>query len=153
QGLDEVFRADDEVLVRLRPLAAVGDLVMPPALLDAALQASFFLLMGESGTEIRLPFALAELDLYRPGATPAWAWLRRAGKAEQVDIDLCDEHGEVCIRITGLSFRVLRGAMPLPVQQEGPDGPAPTPRTVPVRLSRQVVALHSSTAQALLLEP
>jgi len=105
QGLDEVFRADDQVLARLRPPAAAGDLIMHPTTLDAALQAAFFLLVEEGDTEIRLPFALAELELFRPGTTPAWAWLRRASKADQLDIDLCDERGNMCIRFKGLSFR------------------------------------------------
>src|SRR5262249_48186502 len=84
QGLDEVFCGDEQVLARLRPPAAMDDFVIHPAILDAALQASSFLLMAEGDTEMRLPFALAELELYRPGTTPAWAWLRRASTAGQL---------------------------------------------------------------------
>src|SRR5262249_18967322 len=119
QGLDEVFLGDEQVLVRLRPPAAVGDFVLHPAILDAALQVSYFLLMAEGDREMRLPFALAELELYRPGAIPEWAWLRRAGTVGQLDIDLCDAQGNVCIRFTGLSFRVRRSAIAAPpVRQE-----------------------------------
>ena len=105
QGLDAVFRGDDQVLARLRPPATAGDLVMHPTILDAALQACFFLLTEDDDTEVRLPFALAELELLHPATTPAWAWLRRAGTAGQVDIDLCDEQGHVCLQFKGLSFR------------------------------------------------
>ncbi|HXH09318.1 MAG TPA: SDR family NAD(P)-dependent oxidoreductase [Alphaproteobacteria bacterium] len=105
QGLEEVFRSEAEVLARLRPPTAVGDLVLHPTILDAALQASFFLVMDQGDSQIRLPFALAELALFRPRTTPTWAWIRRAGSAGRVDIDLSDDRGNVCIRLKGLSFR------------------------------------------------
>ena len=105
RGSTAVFRGDAQVLARLRPPPAVDDLVMHPTTLDAALQACFFLLTAEGDTEVRLPFALAELELLHPGTTPAWAWLRRVDTAGQVDIDLCDEQGHVCLRFKGLSFR------------------------------------------------
>ena len=100
QGLDEVFCGTGQVLARLRPPAAVGDLALHPMILDTALQAAFFLLMEEGDSGMRLPFTLTELELFRPGTTPAWAWLRRTGKVGQLDIDLCDEQGNVCIRFT-----------------------------------------------------
>jgi len=109
-----------QVLARLILPAVVsaeypGQFVLHPALLDAALQAGIGLAHGNASSRPALPFALDELDIYNPCTADMWAWLRYAdgygpdAKRQKLDIDLCDDQGKVCVRLKGLSLRVMDG--------------------------------------------
>src|SRR5262249_53008359 len=62
-----------------------------------------------------LPFALEKLEVINGCSASMWAWVRRSNgsaawdKVQQLDIDLCDEEGKVCIKLRGFSSRVLEG--------------------------------------------
>ena len=93
-----------------------GDYVLHPSLMEGALRAAVGLI--EAGSEFslaRFPFAL---DLLRilSRCTPEMAvWVRyspdhRTGNdAAKLDVDLCDERGNVCIQMRGLASRVPSG--------------------------------------------
>ena len=58
----------------------------------------------------RLPFAVEQVDILGSCTPIMWAMLREAGPAGSVrklDIDLCDEVGDVRVRIRGYTSRVL----------------------------------------------
>lgn len=98
-----------------------------PALLDSALQVSVALglrLQAEAtveggGLAPVLPFALERLEQSAPCQERMWvrvafsdsegdATKRSSAKGlSKVDVDLCDEEGNVCVRLSGLTSRVL----------------------------------------------
>jgi hypothetical protein len=90
---------------------AESGFVLHPSLLDAALQTAAGLFADDGGAPGgALPFALRELQVW--GATPStgWAVVRfapddRPGTVRHLDIDLCDDHGDVRVRLRGYSVR------------------------------------------------
>ncbi|TDR36317.1 acyl transferase domain-containing protein [Tahibacter aquaticus] len=100
-------RSRDELLLRLELPAGLRDsgdgVVVHPQLLALVYAAALRLLGGDAA-----PVALDRLRVF--GALPAvgWAWLRRvpqrAVEAGQLalDIELCDEHGQIAAQLHGL---------------------------------------------------
>ncbi|HET8796364.1 MAG TPA: beta-ketoacyl synthase N-terminal-like domain-containing protein, partial [Thermoanaerobaculia bacterium] len=93
---------------------STSDYVLHPSLMDGALQAAAGLSdEGPESGQPRLPFALETLRILSPCTPDMRAWLRysagsRAGdKVVKLDVDLCDERGNVCVQMRGFSWRVL----------------------------------------------
>ena len=127
RGLDKLYVGDNEVLAKLTlPLSVFGtkdQFILHPSLLDSALQASIGMGLskeapnGESGPS--LPFALDRLEIIDRSQESMWAWVRlgrhfgsegsTTANVQKLDIDLCDEDGEVCVKMQGFSSRVLEG--------------------------------------------
>ncbi|MET9414603.1 SDR family NAD(P)-dependent oxidoreductase [Streptomyces klenkii] len=113
RGLDEILLGEGQLLARIQapaPENSPGEgLVLPPSVLDAAFQSSLVLMAQSSGTAgPTMPFALERIDIHRPCAAVAWAWVRRrpgGGAAAAFDIDLCDAEGVVGVRLRGLVQR------------------------------------------------
>ncbi|XXY19533.1 SDR family NAD(P)-dependent oxidoreductase [Sorangium sp. So ce216] len=90
-----------------------------PSVLDGASQASIGLALGDGDAGASgpsLPFALEELEVVDRSPAVAVAVVRaRAGIAasplQKLDIDICDEDGRVCVRVRGLTSRVLVGEL------------------------------------------
>ncbi|WP_250634474.1 SDR family NAD(P)-dependent oxidoreductase, partial [Pinirhizobacter soli] len=119
QGLGDVFVGHGQVLARITlpaqaPNKGYG---LHPSLLDAALQATLGLQVGVvsemAGVTLMLPFALGALEVLRPCPSSMWAVVRhspdsKAGAVvQQLDVDLCDEHGVVCVRFRRFSLRPM----------------------------------------------
>ena len=123
-----IDRGFGQVLAYLQLPAAAepvsSDYVLHPALMDGALQAAVGLLDDLSAThEPRLPFELETLRVLSPCTGSMVAWVRHAPgnpaaiHVVKLDIDLCDEHGNVCVQMRGLSSRVLgKGITPAVTQ-------------------------------------
>jgi hypothetical protein len=86
--------------------------VLHPSVLDAAVQATIGLSAepgdGETAQRARLPFVLDRIDIFAGCPDRAIACVRggaASGVAHTVDIDLCDESGNVFARMQGLSGR------------------------------------------------
>ena len=118
RGITAIYRGDGEVLARLRLPSAVADgvedYVLHPSLMDGALQAAVGLIeAGPETTQPRLPFALETLRIVSPCMPEMIAWTRYAQGSQasddvvKLDIDLCDERGNVCVQMHGFSSRVL----------------------------------------------
>ncbi len=119
QGIGIIHLGRDQVLakVTLPPCVSGTEehFVLHPSLMDAAIQASLGLLIENGCFEPKtvVPFALDELEILGGCVADMWAVVRysRAGipgeKTSRFDIDLCDGRGQVCIRMRGLSIRVL----------------------------------------------
>ncbi len=124
QGIDQVYIGDSQVLAHLTlpssVLATKGQFILHPSLLDSAVQAA----IGLGGEDIRfiskskparpsLPFALEELEIVDRCTKSMWVWLRfsdncvASDKVQRLDIDLCDEEGEVCVKMRGYSSRYM----------------------------------------------
>ncbi|MES2347144.1 MAG: SDR family NAD(P)-dependent oxidoreductase, partial [Pseudomonadota bacterium] len=115
RGVAEVWWSATEAVARLRlpaGVAAQGDqYTLHPSLLDSAVQGSTAALgLLANGQAFALPYAVEGVEIHRPCAASMWALCRRqdsaAGNAVgKLDIDLCDDEGNVCVRMTGLSVR------------------------------------------------
>src|SRR5262249_32951402 len=88
--------------------------VLQPSLMDGALQACIGLMDRESTKtdHPRLPFALERLRIVSACRPKMYAWVRFAPDCQatdrvvKLDIDLCDEYGNVCVQMRGLSTQV-----------------------------------------------
>ncbi|SFJ97202.1 polyketide synthase PksN, partial [Thermoflavimicrobium dichotomicum] len=128
QGIEKVYVGSGQALAQLSLPSVIldteGQFVLHPSMMDAALQASIGLLMSmnasmasnhQSGVKPILPFALEELEILGGCTSSMWALIRysQGGKAgdnvHKCDIDVCDEQGNVCVRMKGISLRVLDG--------------------------------------------
>src|SRR6266498_923953 len=117
QGIAAIHRCSDQLLAQLRLPRTVedtsGDYVLHPSLVDSALQAGVALMNGgpDRFEQLRLPFALDSLRIVSPCAREMVAWARyspgsqAADPSIKLDIDLCDEQGNVCAQMRGVSLR------------------------------------------------
>src|SRR5262249_34103632 len=129
QAIQAIHRGNHQVLAELRLPRAVeeqaGDYVLHPSLLDGALQAAVGLIEDgwEHGQPTRLPFALDRLRLLAPCTREMLAWVRCAPGSQpcddviKLDIDLCDDRGNVCLQLRGFSSRVLSAEIRTPAAQ------------------------------------
>jgi polyketide synthase PksN len=116
QGVESVYQCQDYTLAKLSLPESVRDtwdqFVLHPSLLDSAVQVPLILANLRSG-EAALPFELQELVITRECVPVMWALVREGDEAapgegrRKFDLDLCDEDGNVCVRMKGLSSRAL----------------------------------------------
>src|SRR5262245_48189525 len=132
QGITALHQGSGQVLARLRLPRVVEDTsidyVLHPSLMDGALQACVVLIgdSSEGSDQTRLPFALESLRIASPCTPEMVAWARCATGSQagddvvKLDIDLCDERGNVCVEMRGFSFRALKTGegVPLHSRQE-----------------------------------
>jgi len=132
QGMTALYRGSNQVLAQVRLPRAVedtwGDYGLHPSLLDSALQAAVGLI--QDGSELlkqtQLPFALEKLRILSPCRREMAAWVRYSTGSQpgdnvvKLDIDLCDEQGNVCVQMQGFSLRLLKPEEGTPIhpQQE-----------------------------------
>jgi acyl transferase domain-containing protein/NADP-dependent 3-hydroxy acid dehydrogenase YdfG len=123
RGLQTVYAGSGEALARLDLPATADAFVLPPGLVDSALQASLALLLDAGGAlaapTAMLPFALARVEILAPCAAAVWAWVAASGDShageqmQKLDITLCDADGQVCARLLGFAARRLTTAQGL----------------------------------------
>ena len=116
QAIIAIDEGSSQLLAQLRLPGTVagtsGDYFLHPSLMDGALQAAVVLIDGVSRPN-RLPFALESLRIVSPCTPEMFAWvryspgIRPADQVVKVDVDLCDERGNVCVQMRGLSAQVL----------------------------------------------
>src|SRR5579864_3415403 len=119
QAITTIFQGDQQLLAQLCLPAHVqtghAEYGLHPSLMDAALQASigFAEDITAPSLQARVPFALESLRIISDCTQEMYAWVRyspasqSADKIFKLDIDLCDEHGNVCVQIRGFSSRVM----------------------------------------------
>src|SRR5499427_4972703 len=124
RGLESVAVGHDgsgrpEVLARVVLPGCVAatreQYVLHPSVLDCALQGLIGLsLDAQTGSErTYLPFAVEEVRVWSACADCGWAWVRLsaggslADAVRKVDVDVCDEQGAVCVRLSGFSVRAV----------------------------------------------
>jgi len=123
RGIEKIYVGEDQALAKLTLPSSVSDtadrFTLHPGMLDSALQASGLIIEGlpmiESGKpEPLLPFALQRIEVFRECTFSMWAFLRfikydgenrsEGGKVKKLDIDLCDEQGNICVRMQGMKL-------------------------------------------------
>ncbi|WP_344637981.1 SDR family NAD(P)-dependent oxidoreductase [Kitasatospora cystarginea] len=121
RAIEELHTGTRQAMARLNlPAGAAREsgFVLNPSMLDAALQATVGLFVGEPGTaRTALPFALRELEVLRAAPATGWVIIRFAeddhpGAVRRLDLDLCDDNGDVCVRLRGFSARTLGNDAP-----------------------------------------
>jgi hypothetical protein len=121
RSITSISLAENQLMARLRlpeVVGAPGKYLLHPSLMDGALQASIGLVIDlnhpPSGPSV--PFVLDSLALLSPCTQEMLAWVRysRGSGAQdrvvKVDIDLCDEGGNVCVRMRGFASRSLKSS-------------------------------------------
>lgn len=137
--LGEGIEGLPEVLAELYlPSAVSGTLnqfTIHPSILDSALQSSIGIYL-EKGclSQLQLPFALDHCEILGDCRKIKWSWVRLSGRErdyadkdnnltvgkkrigknhlpaiQKIDIDLCDDEGNLCAKIKGFSYRALIG--------------------------------------------
>ncbi|PCE28606.1 hypothetical protein BWP39_00005, partial [Paraburkholderia acidicola] len=161
RAMEQLWLGDGQGLARLvLPMAArsgADRYGLHPGMLDAAVQAAFISIdamraaAGVAGAEQggSLPFELKALQLLAPCQQQMWVWVRYAqgagvgDKVQRMDVDLCDEEGQVCVRLRGLA-RLATSApkpaelpLPLPLQlPQWTDAPLDADATEPAYAQR-----------------
>src|SRR6266540_3562961 len=134
QAITAIHRGSGQVLAELRLPNTVadtsGDYVLHPSLMDGALQAAVGLIDGgPESNQTRLPFALETLRIVSPCSQEMVAWVRYAPGSQaadtviKLDVDLCDERGNVCAQMHGVSWRALRTEISTAAAESTTDGP------------------------------
>ncbi len=96
-----------------------------PSILDGALQAAIGLSFDDpawstaraKGRTLAVPFALERMDIVQATPPQAWAYVRGTMSPggtstpglRKLDIDVSDETGRLCVRLTGLTSRAVEG--------------------------------------------
>jgi acyl transferase domain-containing protein len=118
QGITDIHLGEKQALARLRlPEIVETDrhlYVLHPGLIDSALQASIGLVvaLNRVPTKPYLPFAVESLRVVSECAKEMVVWARYSKGAKpgdktlKVDLDLCDDRGNVCVQMRGFSLRV-----------------------------------------------
>ncbi|MCP5002909.1 MAG: hypothetical protein GY941_03015, partial [Planctomycetes bacterium] len=164
RGIREIYRVENQVLARLSLPSSVHDTqdeyVLHPSLIDSALQSLIGLMLenstlsdsNETPLEPSLPIALESLEILSSCTSEMYAWARYSGgsapldKVQKLDIDLCDEQGNVCVKMQGFSTRVLEGDVGAPKAKDSIGTLLATPvwkeRAVLSSATRQPYAEH-----------
>ncbi|MCP5007146.1 MAG: SDR family NAD(P)-dependent oxidoreductase, partial [Planctomycetes bacterium] len=94
-----------------------------------------------------LPFALESLEIFGSCTSEMYTWVRYSGcnvtsnKVQKLNIDLCDEQGNICVKMRGFTSRVLEGEV-------GPPKVNTSPRTLLVTpVWKETAMLSSATKQ------
>jgi polyketide synthase PksL len=119
QGLKEVYRGDDQLLAQINLPSTIensqAEYILHPSMMDSAIQACIGLKndLNDLSPQPALPFALEKLTLISRCTTSMFAWVRytegshRDDKINKLDIDLCDQAGNVCVQMKGFTSKAL----------------------------------------------
>ncbi len=136
QGVREIYLGENQLLAKLNLPSSVketqNEYVLHPSLMDATLQSTIGLMLKSDafahGSKVQLkpslPFALESLEIFAPCTFEMHAWVRftgactLSGEIKKLDIDICDEQGNVCVKMRGFSSRVLEGEIETPKEND-----------------------------------
>jgi len=116
RAIERVHSGERLAVARLRlpDAAAGGTFALHPSMLDAAFQSTLGLFASDD-TTTAVPYAVGEVRVIAPLPATAWAVTRFAAEGQSqgeqaFDIDVCDDDGRICVRLTGFRVRSLVGA-------------------------------------------
>ncbi|MFC1851060.1 SDR family NAD(P)-dependent oxidoreductase, partial [candidate division CSSED10-310 bacterium] len=115
RGIEKIYVGEDQALAKLTLPSSVSHtadrFILHPSLMDSAFQASIGLMIGSGKLEPTLPFALEHLEILGGCADSMWAFVRYSqgsipdDKVKKLDLDLCAEDGQVCVRMKGITLK------------------------------------------------
>ncbi|PEW07824.1 SDR family NAD(P)-dependent oxidoreductase [Bacillus cereus] len=117
RGVEEILLGEGMALAKLNLPSTVREtlnqFVLHPSMLDAALQASSVLVTGDNRS-LALPYMVKELEIVAGCTSSMWAKIEHCnsgsteGKVNTFNIELCDDNGNVCVRIKEVMFVTTR---------------------------------------------
>lgn len=113
RAITEIHRAPHQALARLRIANCDCDVyVLPPGLMDSALQCCVALTSFVDQQQIPMPFALESIEIIDKCSREMYVWVRHgddsSDKLQKWDIDLCDLDGNVCVALRGFCLRAMQ---------------------------------------------
>ncbi len=118
-GISAIYLGKNLVLAKLSLPRSILDDSSPytlhPGVMDSALQCSS-LLVGTHGNRLMLPFAIDEVEIYGRCRSEMWACAtleedeKGEGAIHKRHIDLFDDEGNLCVRLKGLTFRLMEAS-------------------------------------------
>ncbi|TQV86001.1 SDR family NAD(P)-dependent oxidoreductase [Aliikangiella coralliicola] len=124
QGVSAIYQGENQLLAKLHLPTSVestqNEYILHPSVMDSALQSTLGLVddINQIPDQPSLPFALGAIRIFSPCTSQMFAWVRYSEGAKpddritKLDIDLCDEQGQVCIQIREFTSRVLNTDIP-----------------------------------------
>ncbi len=121
QGVTAIYMGEDQLLAHLglsiENRTSQKDFTLHPGLMDSALQACIGLMvdMNNLPSQPLLPFVLESMRIISACTPKMLVWARYAkdnkpeDKLIKIDLDLCDQEGNVCVQMRGFSSRTLNG--------------------------------------------
>lgn len=114
-GIQTFFADKGRILAKIRlpesSSNAKDQLLLQPGLLNSALQAAAYLINNSCSQGLLLPLALQDLEVFHKPSSSMWVLIRFSKSSnkenipQQLDIDLCDETGIICMRLKGLTVK------------------------------------------------
>lgn len=104
-AVDDEHRGEALAEVVLPNELSAAAFVLHPALLDACFHTLLAVLPARAGTF--LPIGVEQLTVLRAGSRRVWCHTRTraaTGKSRSADLDLYDEHGQLCAQVAGLQL-------------------------------------------------
>ncbi|WP_339254521.1 SDR family NAD(P)-dependent oxidoreductase [Paenibacillus sp. FSL P2-0136] len=167
QGIERVYVGDKEVLAKISLsellFEGVNQYILHPTILDAALQAAIGFFPKTFGDKIvapMLPFTMEKLHVTRPCSSTMWAFVypskngSMTEKQWQLDMDLIDEDGRICVTMTGVLLRVIESIQSdwsVPVQEPEPVGEAIYHPVWKEEAAPKALELHESFSRHMLI--
>lgn len=125
QGIDHIWIDKQQAVAKINLPAKIettlSDYILHPVMLDSALQVAILFTMSQQDTHLKgkpqLPFALEELEYIQACTTTMWVCIRWSegssaqDKVQKLDIDLYNDSGQLCIRISKYTARTLEGQL------------------------------------------
>ena len=119
RGIEHISIGANQILTKIKLPSIVNEtlnkFVLHPSIMDSALQSLIGLLSENKELKPFLPFTLQEIDIFKICTSSMWALAscsegsKQEKMFEKFDIDLCNDKGEVCVRMRGFSLRTLKG--------------------------------------------
>uniref|UniRef100_UPI001F58368C SDR family NAD(P)-dependent oxidoreductase n=1 Tax=Bacillus cereus group sp. BfR-BA-01441 TaxID=2920348 RepID=UPI001F58368C len=116
QGVKNLYLTHNTVLAKLSLKHCLQNefdsFMLHPGIMDSAFQASIALSMSEKNLQLMLPYALQELEVVSKCKSEMWALIRSSESnayGRKLDIDLCDNEGNICVRVRGLILKGISG--------------------------------------------
>lgn len=106
RGIEKLYYSDEEVLAKIT-LPKEEGYVLPPGLLDSALQVWIGMNLSDGNMNLSLPFSISDITIYNELPDTIWSYGKKSidtkgkGKVNSYDIDILNEAGEVLVRIAG----------------------------------------------------
>ncbi|MCB2360148.1 SDR family NAD(P)-dependent oxidoreductase [Clostridium estertheticum] len=117
RGIESLYVGENLVLAKLVLPSCVLDTkdkyILHPSLMDSALQSAIgFMMSGNEYTgSSAMPFALNEIKILSRCTLEMWALIKvnkEISDGKKLNIDLYDEKGMLCVRMTGFSMRAIQ---------------------------------------------
>ncbi|NVO12146.1 MAG: SDR family NAD(P)-dependent oxidoreductase [Bacteroidales bacterium] len=119
QGITAIYKGDNQLLAELRLPSSLENskdgYILHPCMIESALQASINLItdLNQLSHHPILLFALESLSIVLGCTKDMYAWVRYSqgsqggDKINKLDVDLCDQNGNVLAQMKGLSLQQL----------------------------------------------